>query len=48
MSRMQTLQDILSNLKLSDTEVNRLSDVAKTVSIDCGKKSVFKELPSAI
>lgn len=44
---MDTLQDIITYYKLNDSEVNRLSNEAKTVSIDCGKKGVLKGLTSA-
>ncbi len=44
---MQTLNDIFSAYKLSKSDVDRLSNEAKTVSIDCGKRGVIKQLQSA-
>lgn len=43
---MQTLNEIFSTYKLSGSDVERLSNEAKTVSIDCGKKNVIKQLSS--
>ena len=45
---MQTLNEIFSAYKLSKSDVARLSNEAKIASIDCGKKVVFKELPSDV
>jgi hypothetical protein len=44
---MQTLQDIISYFKLSSPDIERLSNEAKTVSIDCGKTGVLKQLAPA-
>lgn len=41
---MQTLNDIFSAYKLSNSDVNRLSKEAKMASIDCGKKGIIKQL----
>ena len=43
---MQTLNDIFSAYKLSKSDIDRLSNEARTHSIDCGKKSDNKQLPS--
>jgi len=43
---METLNEIFSAFKLNTSEVRRLSNEAKTVSIGCGKKEFFKELES--
>jgi hypothetical protein len=43
---METLNDIFSAFKLNKSDVDRLSTEAKTVSIDCGKRGIPKELSS--
>lgn len=43
---MHTLNEIFSAYKLSKSDVDRLSNEAKTVSIDCGKKGIIKQLSS--
>ncbi len=43
---MQTLNDIFSAHKLSKSDIERLSNEAKVVSVDCGKKGVNKRLSS--
>lgn len=43
---MQTLNEIFSVYKLSKSDVEKLSNEAKSVSIDCGKKGVTKQLSS--
>jgi hypothetical protein len=41
---MKTLSEIFLTYGLSTLDIVRLSKEAKTVSIDCGKKGVIKEL----
>jgi hypothetical protein len=41
---MQSINEIFSAFKLNKSDIDRLSDEAKAVSIDCGKKGVIKEL----
>ena len=43
---MESLNDIFSACKLSKDEVNILSNEAKTIAIDAGKKAVYKDLLS--
>ena len=42
---MQTLNEIFSVYKLNQSEVERLSNLAKQDSIDCGRSGAIKELP---
>src|SRR5215216_5240221 len=41
---MKNINDIFSAFNLSNSDVDRLSNEAKTVSISCGKKGVFKDV----
>src|SRR5688572_18864643 len=43
---METLNEIYSAYKLNNTDIKRLSEEAKSVSIGCGKEEVVKELQS--
>jgi len=45
---MNTLNDIFSAFKLSKTDITRLSNEAKLVAVDCGKRGVVKELSSDV
>lgn len=44
---MKTINEICSAFKLGKNEVQKLSREAKSAAIDCGKKGLSKELPSA-
>ena len=43
---MQTIQEIITDLNLTDSDIERLSNEARSVSINCGKEGVVKDLAS--